>query len=348
MQRSAGLVLFDANSCLVQHLNPACRVAQSFPHLSASRLIMSLNDYDLPTSFMLDQENEYNQNYLMKVSKYWAVLLLFVVSLVTLLPEFIQSSVMDAYVNTSTNILLVVIAFLQKQSWVAPVAISLIIASFIGYKAYKAYKHGFYNPLKHFKPANEDDDEEDLYTGYSEASEDESSANPSIQANGGALYPMPYPSKSSPSKSSSFYHSNEVHPISSDHEEGDAIDQFMNHETLLRHATTTQLVDGEMTAMRSLEPSSTYSPMKSSGTKSMLVTANTRRKRKAKRKMNRWNPNNAADVQLLPTLDENRMISHDEEGKIVDLEEEEEAKYAVESNPSSRKYLKPNSQTTQV
>eukprot|EP01039_Chlorochromonas_danica_P002291 gene2291-2510_t len=33
---------------LVQHLNPACRVARLFPHLPVSRLLIAVNDYDVP------------------------------------------------------------------------------------------------------------------------------------------------------------------------------------------------------------------------------------------------------------------------------------------------------------
>jgi hypothetical protein len=46
IQRKAG-IMRDANS-LIQHFNPACRVARQFPHLPISRFLLSLNDYDVP------------------------------------------------------------------------------------------------------------------------------------------------------------------------------------------------------------------------------------------------------------------------------------------------------------
>jgi hypothetical protein len=46
LKRSSGSMLF-ADS-LIQHYNPACRAARNFPHLPISRLLMSLNDDDIP------------------------------------------------------------------------------------------------------------------------------------------------------------------------------------------------------------------------------------------------------------------------------------------------------------
>jgi len=46
IQRRAG-AMRDANS-LVQHLNPACRAARSYPQLPISRLLLAMNDYDVP------------------------------------------------------------------------------------------------------------------------------------------------------------------------------------------------------------------------------------------------------------------------------------------------------------
>ena len=51
IQRRAG-VMRDANS-LVQHFNPDCRAARTYPHLPVSRLLLALNDYDVP-HFQLD------------------------------------------------------------------------------------------------------------------------------------------------------------------------------------------------------------------------------------------------------------------------------------------------------
>jgi hypothetical protein len=44
--RSRGLMVHATD--LVQHYNPACRIARFYPHWPVSRLLFSLNDYDLP------------------------------------------------------------------------------------------------------------------------------------------------------------------------------------------------------------------------------------------------------------------------------------------------------------
>jgi hypothetical protein len=49
LTRSQGM-MSSAND-LIQHVNPACRAARYFPHLSISRLLMSLNDFDVPLEY---------------------------------------------------------------------------------------------------------------------------------------------------------------------------------------------------------------------------------------------------------------------------------------------------------
>ena len=49
MTRTQGLML-SANA-LIQHFNPACRAARKHPNLPVSRLLMVLNDFDLPVKF---------------------------------------------------------------------------------------------------------------------------------------------------------------------------------------------------------------------------------------------------------------------------------------------------------
>jgi hypothetical protein len=41
-------LMTDGGHALVQHFNPACRIARLYPHLPIARLLLSLNDYDVP------------------------------------------------------------------------------------------------------------------------------------------------------------------------------------------------------------------------------------------------------------------------------------------------------------
>lgn len=41
-------LMTDRGHALLQHFNPACRIARLYPHLPIARLLLSLNDYDVP------------------------------------------------------------------------------------------------------------------------------------------------------------------------------------------------------------------------------------------------------------------------------------------------------------
>ena len=86
MQRSSGMIR-DADA-LIQHINPACRAAQSYPHLPASRLLLSINDFDLPVSEVLEARERNSK--IRRVAKYALLVVLLSVLLLTILPEVIQ------------------------------------------------------------------------------------------------------------------------------------------------------------------------------------------------------------------------------------------------------------------
>jgi hypothetical protein len=49
--------LMTDTSPLIQHFNPACRASRAYPELAVSRLLMSLNDFDLPIRSLLKGRN---------------------------------------------------------------------------------------------------------------------------------------------------------------------------------------------------------------------------------------------------------------------------------------------------
>lgn len=87
MQRSQGIIR-DADS-LIQHVNPACRAAQSFPGLPASRLLLSINDYDLPVAHVIEVKHR-NDSILYKTARKGIYLVLIGLFFLTLLPEILQ------------------------------------------------------------------------------------------------------------------------------------------------------------------------------------------------------------------------------------------------------------------
>merc|ERR1711871_1612373 len=44
----AGSIMDHQTNSMIQHFNPACRVARALPHLSVSRILIALNDFDMP------------------------------------------------------------------------------------------------------------------------------------------------------------------------------------------------------------------------------------------------------------------------------------------------------------
>merc|ERR1711871_1793969 len=101
-------VMRDSNA-LVQHFNPACRAARMFPELPISRLLLTVNDFDIPT---VPQRGYLEQ----ATSAISAVLMLGVLLPVTLqdpLFELLYNLVINGimlglYLYSQTNLILVI------------------------------------------------------------------------------------------------------------------------------------------------------------------------------------------------------------------------------------------------
>jgi hypothetical protein len=101
--RQAGLVR-DANS-LVQHLSPACRAARKFPELRMARVLISLNDHDIPVNYLVNSSRRRCCSWLDYVlSVVWKLLALVLLLLLLLFPEAIGDSVLEATSNIGINL----------------------------------------------------------------------------------------------------------------------------------------------------------------------------------------------------------------------------------------------------
>ena len=114
MLRRAGTIKY-ANS-MIQHFNPACRAARSFPELDVSRLLMSFNDNDFPSQ-------------LVKKKRHWSLVLVGVfvfgfIVLFGLLNEVLQDIVLELSVTIGVNAGLLGLAFANKYSNYIPAAIA--------------------------------------------------------------------------------------------------------------------------------------------------------------------------------------------------------------------------------
>ena len=95
--RKRGYLMGPSN--VVQHLNPACRAARSVPHLSLARLLISLNDFDVPKA-KKGSTSLFGYFY---EAVFW-LLVAFVVVL-SILPELIQEVFLESTVTVVVNVI---------------------------------------------------------------------------------------------------------------------------------------------------------------------------------------------------------------------------------------------------
>ena len=86
-------------SHVVQHLNPACRAARTVPHLSLARLLISLNDFDVPKA----KSSRLSFFGYLYGCLFW--LLVFIILFLSALPELVQEVVLESTVTLIVNML---------------------------------------------------------------------------------------------------------------------------------------------------------------------------------------------------------------------------------------------------
>ena len=132
MLRSNGLMR-DAHS-LIQRFNPSVRAARRFPHLPVSRLLMSLNDYDLPIHYVLNRGWSYS-----------AVTVLLAAFLFSLVPEIFRNSVLQSIFRPSVNFIILVLASMSSPAYAVPVVVVVCVS--IGYVVWRLYRNKRVSPV---------------------------------------------------------------------------------------------------------------------------------------------------------------------------------------------------------
>jgi len=134
ISRNVGVVR-DANA-IVQHLSPACRTARQFPHLSMSRLLMSLNDHDIPINFLLNEsENTSWGAFLLKAVV--GVMLFTCLILILLLPEIVGDSVMEVLSNLLVNVTIGVGYYLTNVGGTVALPIGIFVGIIVLFMLYE-------------------------------------------------------------------------------------------------------------------------------------------------------------------------------------------------------------------
>jgi hypothetical protein len=136
LSRTAGLVK-GANS-IIQHLNPACRASRRFPHLRMSRILMSINDNDIPLSALLSSDNSGLISAIVDVL--WVFLLVLALMLIVVMPDSIGDSLLDVAASLAVNGVLVFGVSLSEIGSIAlPVCLFLAIGGFVVHHEYNMY-----------------------------------------------------------------------------------------------------------------------------------------------------------------------------------------------------------------
>jgi len=110
MLRQKGLMK-TAND-FIHHFNPACRAARSFPHLVASRYLISLSDFDLPAHRLIRMESK-----LKKALRMLFGLTFIGFFVILMLPDLLQDIAMDVIGTLGANMTILGLASVSK--WIA-------------------------------------------------------------------------------------------------------------------------------------------------------------------------------------------------------------------------------------
>ena len=108
---------------MLHHTNPACRAARTFPELAAARLLISLNDSDLPVSMWRDQRLTISSVFGMLAQAVLTLLL----SPLLVMPAVTHEFVVDTMSTVLLNGALIGLVLLSFINFVIPVGIALLL-----------------------------------------------------------------------------------------------------------------------------------------------------------------------------------------------------------------------------
>jgi hypothetical protein len=127
--RKAGMMR-DANS-LIQHFNPACRAARTFPELPLSRFLININDYDIP---IFNMESDYN---FLSITGAIVGIFTYALYILTFFPSTMQDSVVDAFAGLGINVVALIFCVLGE---VSPYTSALLLVALIVLLIVREYK----------------------------------------------------------------------------------------------------------------------------------------------------------------------------------------------------------------
>jgi hypothetical protein len=95
LRRKTGLM--NTTHALLHHFNPACRAAREFPHLPAAKLLVSLNDFDLPSAYEINESPSAPERF----RQLGFSVAVFFICLLAYFPYFIQNALIETFAISS-------------------------------------------------------------------------------------------------------------------------------------------------------------------------------------------------------------------------------------------------------
>jgi len=140
MQRAKGLM--STSQALIHHINPACRAARQFPHLPISRLLISLNDFDLPIDHLenLGIMGDPTLEYLVRLAAQFIMFgFILLIIFLLLLPNDLRDGILDCIASVVIGLISAIFYFVAEIDTV--MSVSLGIAILILFFTYEYFQH---------------------------------------------------------------------------------------------------------------------------------------------------------------------------------------------------------------
>jgi hypothetical protein len=175
----------NPTAAYIQHLNPACRAARQYPHLHSARLLMSLNDDDIPSSYMT---RYYKKGFWETMHKLTALLKAFIVlTFISVLPGVLQEGIVEATISIVFNTAMIVSYLALDFAGVGLVAavasVFLLILIFTGISLIRDFikRRRVEKREANFKPGIQSFSDDNRSHGSSVVSDGDSELNESFQ-----------------------------------------------------------------------------------------------------------------------------------------------------------------------
>jgi hypothetical protein len=162
MTRTKGLMK-DATA-LTQHINPACRASRQFPHLPMARLLMSLNDFDVPVDHLelVGVVKAKSWVWLAKLGAQLFILAFVIfISALFLIPEDIGDGILDSVGSVFIGGIMGVFYWISEIHIAISISVGISSLILFGLYQYKKHQADADNKWSLISPVEQEDEAEE-------------------------------------------------------------------------------------------------------------------------------------------------------------------------------------------